>query len=238
MKSKSNLNLPRLLLLVTLCLLVVARAIPNLPVTKPTLWILADLSRSASYLALAGYLLSITPYQPLRTKCIIAAVFGWAAVDLSTCLLWYGFGLGGYWFVNAAQVIGVAIGAAFYWFRSYHSPSAMPEPGHIYCLRHRPKSPQDLLLALLGLFGPYGGYAIYCDGKVYQFRHGIMTSAPFVTSHYVEYHCTKGAPVTGCHAAQLNGMVGWRWHWFGANCITLLGRFWAKHGRKDTPTTR
>jgi hypothetical protein len=241
MKSKSSqkrplLSPPLLLGLGMFCLLA-ARLTPSLPVTSATYWYVADLSRSVAYLTLAGYLLAVTPYDPLRTKCLVAAIFGWAAVDLVACAAWYAFGFGGYWFANIAQAMGVVIGATFYWFRSYRAPSASPEPGRIYCLRHRPRSPQDLILALAGLFGPYGGYAIYCRGLVYQFRRGVMTSSPFVPSLYVAYHCTEGTMASAEHSAQLDAMVGRRWQLFGSNCVTLLGRFWANDGRKNTSAT-
>jgi len=235
-RKRQLLSPHHLLGLVMFCLLA-ARLTPSLPVTSATYWYVTDLSRSVAYLTLAGYLLAVTPYDPLRTKCLVAAIFGWAAVDLAVCVTWYGFGLGGYWFANAAQAVGVVIGALFYWFRSYRTPSAIPEPGRIYCLRHSPRSPQDLILALAGLFGPYGGYAIYCRGRVYQFRRGLMTSSLFVSSVYVAYHCSEGSIATDRHAGQLDAMVGQKWQLFGSNCVTLLGRFWANDGRKNTSAT-
>jgi len=200
--------------------------------TKPALWAANDSLRALGYAALAAWVLAQVPWSNLRAKCLTAAILGYAAADVLVCLLWYGWHLGGYRFACTLQLIGFGGAAAFYWWRSYRVGDERPGPDHIYCLRHRPAHWRDLAISMLGFFGPSGGYAIYCDGWVYKFRKGKLIRVPYDERSFLSYHSVRGAPAERKYAIALDAMVGKTWRVFGSNCLTTLGSFWGRYGRR------
>lgn len=210
-------------------ILVTQRLLASLPVGNIA-WIINDILRAASFTALSFFAVSLISYSNLRLKCLMAAVAGWASADLLQCLIWYSTGWGGYWIATAMEATGFIVMAAIYWRRSYDQPSAIPEPGHIYCLRNRPNTVQDFLIALCGFFGPWGSYAIYCNGHIYQFRNGYLIKTRATNNLHLRYHCSIGAALKSSDVNILDNMVGQKWALAGNNCITSLGKFW--HARR------
>lgn len=212
-----------------LILLVAQRLLGVLP-GYSIVWVLNDILRAASFTALSFFALSLISYRNLRLKCLMAAVCGWASADLLQCVIWYSTGWGGYWIATAMELAGFVAMSAWYWHRSYEQPSATPEPSHIYCLRSYPKTPQDFLISLCGFFGPWGSYAIYCNGHVYRFRKGYLIKTRATNNLDFRYHCTIGAALKLSDIKTLDSMVGQKWALAGNNCITTLGAFW--HARR------
>ena len=189
-------------------------------------WQINDLLRCASFAAFAAWGVFYVPWGQLRTKCLLAAVFGYSVADLLVSIVWYTWRPFGYATVCAAQLAGFVVMAVWYYRRSYDQPTIAPEPSHLYCLRHRPTNLQDLIISMCGVFGADGAYSIYCDGFVYGFRHGTLTRVKY---HHSEYHSVIGCAVTERHRRALNAMCGTKWQLIGANCLTTLAYFWNRY---------
>lgn len=229
-RANSRRNpLPRLVLAVTaLCL---ARHLqPLLPVASADLWRAFDVMRAIGMACALGAVLHLLPWAHLRLKCFVAALVGYYMADAALCAAWYWAAWPSPMWQLFAQ--GGAFGAlgAWYWWRSYDQPSDTLDYDHVFCLRRRPRSAQDLLVSMLGCFGPQGTYAIYAAGVVYHFHRGKLVATPYQSRSFTGYVATKGRPLQMSHIMALDALRGVKWSPF-TNCITVLGAFWRKHGR-------
>lgn len=234
MKSQSNLahrnRLPLLVLAVTLVCLV-RLLLPLLPDLSPAdAWRAADVLRAIGMAVALGAVLHLLPWARLRLICIVAALVGFYIADAALCAMWY---WGGYaepitWLL-VQGVAGTAL-AAFYLWRSYSQPGDQLDHDHVFCLRRRPHSAQDLALSLVGCFGAQGTYAIYAAGHVYHFRKGVLRATVYDPRYFDDYVITKGRPLQLQHIVALDNMRGVKWSPL-TNCVTLLGTFWRRHGR-------
>lgn len=223
-------RLPPLVLAVTLVCL--ARLLlPLLPALSPAdAWRAADVLRAVGMTLALGAVLHLLPWARLRLVCIVAALVGFHAADAALCALWY---WGGYaepitW-LAAQAFVGSALAALYLW-RSYSQPSDPLDHEHVFCLRRRPHSAQDLALSLVGCFGAQGTYAIYAAGHVYHFRKGVLRATVYDPRYFDDYVITKGRPLQLRHIVALDNMRGVKWSPL-TNCVTLLGTFWRRHGR-------
>jgi hypothetical protein len=189
----------------------------------PSEWMLNDMARSVNFAILAGWCLSVIPYIRLREKCIAAAVMGYAVADVFIHAFWYALAWRNYLLAILIQTLCMVGMAIWYIVRSYDDDGQSPEIGHVYCLRKRPTSPQDFVIAL---FSRYGSYAIYCNGDVYRFRHGALTRSPFDPRLYSGWHMTRGWRRRDIDVSELNALVGLKWGGIRHNCLTILGAFW------------
>ena len=97
-------------------------------------------------------------------------------------------------------------------------------------LRGQPDGAQSLLISLLGVFGPAGGYALAVAGSAYQFRHGRLVRQPLGERHK-HMRAIPGRMAVPADLAALDALVGTRWRLIGANCLTLLARRWREDYR-------
>jgi hypothetical protein len=183
--------------------------------------------RAAEFAAFSAFALIITPYKPTRYKVLVAALFGYAIADLVVSNLWYCFHLGGWYFATSLQSASFLFFSFRFWINSFDSPSDIPEPTHIYCLRLIPDSPQSLIINMF----QSNSYAIYCCGYVYYFNRGFLVKRKFAKPMLSKYHATIGSPLNVVAIEELESMIGLKWSFFGANCIKTLGKFWGQHAR-------
>ena len=89
---------------------------------------------------------------------------------------------------------------------------------------------QSLLISLLGVFGPAGGYALAVAGSVYQFKHGQLVRQPLGERHQ-HMRAIPGRLAVPADLAALDMLVGTRWRLIGTNCLTLLAWRWREDYR-------
>lgn len=222
--------LPRLVLAVMLVCLarLLLPLLPGLSVADA--WRVADVLRPLGMAASLAAVLHLLPWSQLRLCCIVAALIGYHVADAALCAAWYaGAKADPYVWLVLQGAASVALGA-WYWWRSYDQPSDTLDYDHVFCLRRRPRSLQDLLVSMLGCFGPQGTYAIYAAGVVYHFHPGKLVATPYQSRSFAGYVATKGRPLQMSHIMALDALRGVKWSPF-TNCITVLGAFWRKHGR-------
>lgn len=212
-------------------LFLVRHLLALLPATgASSAWAAFDVMRAAGMALTLAAVLHLLPWVRLRLICFVAALMGYYVADAALCALWYWGGV-----VHPAtqllwQGLGFGGAAAWYLWRSYDQPSDTPGPDHVYCLRKRPKSPQDLAVSLLGCFGAQGAYAIYAAGHVYHFRKGRLITTLYDPRQFQDYVITRGRPLQLSHIVALDAMRGVEWGPL-TNCVTLLATFWRRHGR-------
>lgn len=222
--------LPRLVLAVTLVSL--ARLLlPLLPgLSAADTYQIADVLRPLGLAAALAAVLHLLPWAQLRLCCVVAALVGYHVADAALCAAWYWGAKADPYLWVALQLAASAALGAFYWWRSYDQPSDPLDYDHVFCLRKRPDSPQDLVLSMSGCFGPQGAYAIYAAGVVYHFHRGKLIATPYQSRSFTRYVATRGRPLQMEHIMALDALRGVKWSPF-TNCITVLGAFWRKHGR-------
>lgn len=199
-------------------------------------WQMHDVTQALALTLALAWALQEMPYKHLRYKCIAAAFFGMAATDfigvsasylLAPLPTYYNFQL-------LAQVLVGAGMFALYWLRSYEKPSDALGPENMYLLRKRPDSATGVLLALSGLYGADGGYAIYSNGRLYRFRKGIFGvddineySTAQRSRLLKQYHIQRGRIPSVRALNDIRGMLGSKWSLFN-NC-TKLRRIWRQN---------
>lgn len=188
-----------------------------------------DLSDTLTLLGVSFWSFFIIPYQNLKSKSVGFAILIYAIIHF---LFKYLFILSDSPYYLIAMIIEMVVCGLlilFYNLRSYKSEYIDPEPNRIYCLRHNPSSFQGFLISSVGIFGPNGEYAIYCNDYVYRFHHGKLIKIPYKKEHYKDWIFIKGSRFSYGTRLTLDNMVGTKWKLFGPNCITLLQRFWKTH---------
>jgi hypothetical protein len=191
-------------------------------------WVLNDIGRAAFECALSFAFLRYVLYVDLKIKVVVAAFFGYSISDLIICTLWYALHLQGYFIAASLQFAFISFTSLVYWLRSYNQESDQIDNDAIYCLRRKPKSPQDLLISLCAMRGVYGAYVIVQNKNAYMFKSGSLVKFPAEKLSIENYHVTKGKIR---HDMNLDSCVGMSWELFGNNCITVLGRYWGRYGR-------
>lgn len=231
LQKHNNRNLlPHLVLCVTLVCL--ARLLlPLLPGLSPAEeWHVADVLRAIGMAFALGAVLHLLPWARLRLVCIVSAIVGFYVADAVLCAMWYWGGrTDPITWLLLQSLAGAALAALYLW-RSYSQPSDTLDQDHVFCLRRRPQSAQDLALSLMGCFGAQGTYAIYAAGHVYHFRKGVLRATVYDPRYFNDYVITKGRPLQIRHIVALDNMRGVKWSPL-KNCVTLLGTFWRRHGR-------
>lgn len=192
----------------------------------PIIWPMTDFMRTLAFAVGMAWLVSAIPYNRLKEKCLSAAAFGYVVADVFICILWYVFRIKEEYAFMFLHLLFLAFFYLLYLFRSYEQTSDEIDCKYIYCLRKRPSNLQDFVISLFGCFGSNGAYAIYCNGFVYKFRKGVLTKTIYAEKQYKMYHIQKGVISTDEYMNKLDAMIGIRWHLFGYNCLTLLGKFW------------
>lgn len=196
----------------------------NVLASDDMVWRLHDVTLSACFAFAALWAVQLVPYSSLRIKCAAAVVAGAAFVDLACVVA----NLPGYWYWLVAQLFA-GIGLAFFYFlRSYDQPSDTIDDAHLFCLRSKPESLQDFLIAMLGVYGPSGGYSLYANGTIYRYRRGELTAKTCAGIPPLRYNVTRGSPITSAMIRELQFLVGSKWS-LRNNCLTVLGPIWRKH---------
>lgn len=202
----------------------VSNRLVNVLAPDDLVWRLHDVTLSACFALAALWALQLVPYRNLLCKCMAALIVGLAWVDLACVLL----NAPGYWYWLAAQLAaGVTLASVYFW-RSYDQDSDEVESGYLYCLRTRPNSMQDFLIAMLGIYGSNGGYALFANGKLYRYRRGQLCRQKLDRVPLCRYHITRGARITPAMIDELDSLIGERWTW-QRNCLTVLGPLWSKY---------
>lgn len=212
-----------------ICLMVANRLSTGLAIPSDWQWYLHSLTLTLALAAAFWALLSLVPYSRLALKCALAALTASVGADALGQVA--GLFSHGYPVWGVTQGLAILIVLPFYWLRSFHQPSAPLDLEHYFCLRARPRGVQDLLISLAGCFGPAGGYAIYANGQMYQFKSGVLTAtklSPHVALRY--FHIVKGRPISPSGLLRLRQLVGTKWT-LRTNCLTVLGRVWTRRLR-------
>jgi hypothetical protein len=203
----------------------VSNRLANVLAPDDLVWRLHDISITLCF-AIAAYLVAeLVPYSRLREKCVAAMISGAAMGDFICVAL----EAPGYWYVILLQSVMAVAYACVYFIRSYEtSHEPVSKDGHIYCLRAKPNSIQDLIISMLGVYGPNGGYSLYCDGILYRYRRGVMVRSKVDPLPSYRYHVTRGAKATDQVKKELEALIGSPWTW-RKNCLTVLGPIWRRH---------
>ena len=109
--NKSNV-MPQIIWFAMLCL-VAQRLLALLPDAE-WVWQANDIGRSLAYFAISLWLLNVISWRDLQSKCLSAALVGYAISDLVCCFMWYVLLIGGYKFNVIIQMITFISSAMFY----------------------------------------------------------------------------------------------------------------------------
>lgn len=183
-------------------------------------WEVQNFSKSALYAIAASWALLLLSYRELRVKCFAAALAGGAWADAVWVAQYYVFGWHGYnkWllWVLAWSIIS----SAYYWLRSYDEPDLELDDEHAFLLRLKPKGPQSFIVSLLGLMGPFGGYAIFYKGHIYAFRRGYFSRFYMPYNLMSRYHVSNAKIASDEMLGNLDRLIGSKWSLFN-NCLQL-----------------
>lgn len=156
-------------------------------------------------------------YRHTRLKCAVLAVFAfelYAAVESTANAVWPQ--IGGLGLPLHAALTSLTL--TWYLFRTYNPSSDTLTDSDLFICRLRPRSAQDLFLAMFGK-SALGGVALYYRGQMYHYSRGVLVkTSPGNLSRYV----TRRAGVPTSQQLQyLETLVGERWT-LTRNCMTQL----------------
>lgn len=230
MTSKSSKGLTiNLLLLVVMVQWASRHLLPLLPDQDGSfVWQANDVLRAVGMSATFGLCVTLTPWRMFRVKCLLAAFCGYYLSDTVLCGAWYIWQTPSPMVILVAQGVSFTSAGAYYWWRSYASPSDQLADGYLYCVRHIPANAQDFMISLSGLYGPNGGYSLYLNGHLYKFSSGQLVRRKVSCLPAISYHVTRGNKADDAIISQLDSLIGLRWT-LNKNCLTVLGRIWGKH---------
>lgn len=213
MMSKKNLlrNLFLLLLLSQL-----SRLLAGILTAKGYQWQMHDVSMHLSVCFLIWFIFSALPYRELAAKCML---IGWLGFEfMALCMsITNVFGISMTTYPMSFQCVIAALVSALYAARTYSHVSDELDDVNIFLCRLKPRSLQDLLLAMMpsGL----GGIAVYYQGTFYHFHNGVMEAGEFL--HQNRYVVQRaGIPKPGA-IQELDKLKGQKWA-AHRNCLTTL----------------
>jgi hypothetical protein len=181
-------------------------------------WYFEDIKQRGTIAALAWCVTMLCSYRQLPLKCLSALTACYFTADVATWPVWM-------WWPAVYDItpwfttITAASLAVWYYRRSYRWPSDQVCTGWVYVVRRKPRSPQDLLLAMTGR-QPLGGVSVMVDGQVWGFHHGILTCRSGIPdgSKYVIMRTKRADEAT---LSALKALEGSRWSLIH-NCMTAL----------------
>ena len=219
-----SLSLSVRLTLAGLMLALACNRLVNVLARDELVWVLHDVTISASITFSVMLAFFLMPYEFLRAKCAISAMCALCVVDLF-CVV---SGASGYWYWLLIQLISGVAAASFYLLRAHGVSLDELSQDYLYCLRAIPRGPQDLLISLGGFNGSDGGYSLFANGFIYRYRRGVLIKQKIASIPSDRYHVTRGSRINQEILAELECLVGKRWTIL-ENCITVLGPIWRRN---------
>lgn len=192
------------------------------------IWYLHDAAQTVALFGASLAALELIPFRHLMMKCVAAALTASMAFDCVWLWAHYVLGVHGYLAYSAIQAVAVISAVFLYVSRSYNEPSDALDEEHVFCLRQRPHDAQGLIISMLGMFGPYAGYALYANGILYAYHEGTLTARNIDEKLLKSYHVTRGRKVTPAFHQEMSKWVGSQWT-LQRNCLTLLRRIWGQY---------
>ena len=226
-KTSSSKNGTRGLILATAALML-NRLTNGLVDDDRVVWYVHDAAQTVALFGALWAVLELTPFRRLMMKCVAAALTASMAVDCLWMWAHYALGLHGYLLYSIVQAAIVVPVVLSYVYRSYDEKQDTLDDDHVFCLRQRPHDIQGLLISMLGMFGPYAGYALYANGVMYAYHNGFLTSRKVDEKLLKSYHVTRGQKVTPAFHQEMSKWVGSQWT-LQRNCLTLLRRIWVQY---------
>ncbi len=200
------------------------------------LWALNDVLQCLQINAILCWLFISLPYDKLREKCVVASFFAISAVETCYLLLFYFAGINGYWYCLIAQIAAGLTFPVWYWSRTYTKQNDVLNQTHLFLLRRKPRNLRELIISMLSIGGPDGGYAIYYQEQVFRFRHGVfcvddLSEFSGLQRHKLleQYHIQQGARPSNQTLSALAGMYGTAWS-YKNNCAKLYD-LWRKDAK-------
>lgn len=181
-------------------------------------WQAHDMAMHLCVLMLVGFVAWMIPYQRIAGKCI---AFAWLGFELVAAIE-SAFRMADFdpvdYLISVQCGVAVVL-ACWYLSRSYAVAGDALDNTHLFICRMRPRSAQDVILAMLGR-GGLGGVAIYYKNQFWQYKHGLLVKdmAFRNAGRYVTFKSGIPEQMT---IRILDNMVGSKWSPI-RNCITML----------------
>lgn len=200
----------------------------NVLADEQSVWAYHEITQSVTLAAAGCFIVGAIPYRHLALKCLAGAFFLSCLLDAVYVWVAYVLEANFYEYSCVAQALVVLVSFIFYTLRSYKEPNDALDEDHVFCLRQRPHDVQGLIISMLGMFGPYAGYALYANGILYAYHEGTLTARNIDEKLLKSYHVTRGRKVTPAFHQEMKKWVGGKWT-LKQNCLTLLRRIWGQY---------
>lgn len=183
-------------------------------------WQLRDGASGVLLVAVSFLWFSEIEKSKVRTRCLAFSVFCYFSIDLFILAFSYAgiTKLYNYW--SILEVLIFSIGYLFIWIKSFDVNTIKLTDQKVFLLRKKPKSIQDLVIAIFSASGLYAGYSFYYKGNLYSYKRGIFVLSR-VNESFVEenYHICQSKDLFPV-IERIEYMLGTKWTVF-RNCIVL-----------------
>jgi hypothetical protein len=210
-------NLPRNLFVV-LCASQLPRLLCDALADDAHQWQAHDAAMHLCVSLLVGFAGWMIPYHRIAAKCIAFAWLGFELVSMVESVLRL-FDFNPLDYVISIQAGAALMLAIWYLSRSYAVAGDVLDDTHLFICRLRPRSAQDVIMAMLGR-GGLGGVAIYYRNHFWQYKHGILVRENGL-KNAARYVAFKSGIPEAMTIRILDNMVGSKWSPI-KNCITML----------------
>jgi hypothetical protein len=181
-------------------------------------WQAHDAAMHLSVCALVALVAWMIPYQSIAAKCAALAWLGFELVPMVESVLRL-LDISPIVHMIAIQCVAALALPVWYLRRTGAAPGDVLDDTHLFICRIKPRTPQDVILSMLGR-SPLGGVAIYYRRQFWHYKRGVLVKE-FAVRRLDRYVPTRSGVPPIDIIKRLDEMVGSRWSVF-KNCITML----------------
>lgn len=181
-------------------------------------WQAHDVAMHISVVSLVGLVAWLLPFRMLAAKCVVFAWLGFELLPLVESVFRL-VDIESPPYTISFQCAVSASMAGWYFLRSYKASGDALDEKNLFICRLKPRSAQDVLLAMAGE-GGLGSVAIYYQKQFWHYSHGVLVK-DFGFKRRSRYVAVSSGVPDAMTIRILDGMVGSKWSVF-KNCITML----------------